>query len=238
MPIDLRSVPAARLNPARIDSEAALRDYMRGIYNYMTGGLLVTGAVAYLAYVSGFYQAIAGTPLVWLVLLAPLGIVFFLGARINSMSLAAAQATYWIYSALVGLSLASIFLRYTGQSLSQVFLITAGTFGGMSLYGYTTKTDLTRFGSFLLMGLFGVIIAGLVNLFLHSSALQFAVSVMGVIVFVGLTAYDTQKIKAMFSTEDSLELRGKKAVMGALELYLDFLNLFLMLLRLFGGRRS
>lgn len=237
MPIELPSTrPTAATGRAVIDS--GLRDYMRAIYNYMAGGLALTGAVAYIAYSTGLYQAIAGTPLIWLVLLAPLAMVMILSVRIQRMSLASAQISYWAYAALMGLSLAGIFMAYTGQSIARVFFISAGTFGGMSLYGYTTKTDLTRFGSFLIMGLFGVIIASLVNLFLKSSALQFAVSVMGVIVFVGLTAYDTQKIKALYLSADAADTLGKKIIIGALTLYLDFINLFLMLLRLFGGRRS
>jgi FtsH-binding integral membrane protein len=235
------------LKPVRINSgpnsqaalaDASLRAYMRGIYNYMAGGLALTGVVAYAAVASGLYQQIAKTPLIWIVLLAPLAMVLFLSFRIQKMSLVTAQTTYWAYAGLMGLSLAGIFLMYTGESISRVFFITGGTFAAMSLYGYTTKTDLTRFGSFLIMGLFGVIIASLVNIFLKSTALQFVVSVIGVIVFVGLTAYDTQKIKAMYSEADSRDTLGKKTVMGALTLYLDFINLFLMLLRLFGGRRS
>ncbi len=239
MPIDLKPIRNSTLaTTAGPIVQAGLSDYMRAIYNYMAGGLALTGAVAYYAFSTGFYLAIARTPLIWLVMLAPLGMVLFLGFRIQRMSLVTAQVTYWIYAALMGLSLAGIFMLYTGQSISRVFFITAGTFGGMSLYGYTTKSDLTRWGSFLIMGLFGVIIASLVNLFLKSSALQFAVSVMGVIVFVGLTAYDTQKIKALYFEADARDVAGKKIVMGALTLYLDFINLFLMLLRLFGGRRN
>jgi FtsH-binding integral membrane protein len=238
MPIDLNSPRRAPVTAGSAVVETGLRDYMRAIYNYMAGGLALTGAVAYLANSTGLYLAIAKTPLIWLVLFAPFVMVLFLGFRIQRMSLATAQLTYWAYAALMGLSLAGIFMLYTGQSIARVFFITAGTFGGMSLYGYTTKTDLTRFGSFLIMGLIGVILASLVNLFLKSSALQFAVSVMGVIVFVGLAAYDTQKIKALYYAADTRELAGKKIVMGALTLYLDFINLFLMLLRLFGGRRS
>lgn len=218
-------------------SDAGLREHMRRIYNYMTGGLALTGVVAYWGYSSGLYRAIAATPLIWVVLFAPLAMVFVLGFRLQKMSLTAAQVTYWAYAALMGLSLAGIFMLYTGESIARVFFITAGTFGAMSLFGYTTKTDLSRFGSFLFMGLIGVIIAALVNMFLHSSALQFTVSVMGIIVFVGLTAYDTQKIKVSYLSVTSRDTAGKQAVMGALMLYLDFINLFLMLLRLFGDRR-
>ncbi len=238
MPIELKPRLAAAARPeAVIVQDAGLGDYMRGIYSYMAGGLAATGAVAYYAASSGLYLKIAGTPLIWVVLLAPLAMVLFLSFRIQKMSLATAQVTYWIYAATMGLSLSGIFLLYTGESIARVFFITGGTFGAMSLYGYTTKTDLTRFASFLYMGLIGVIIASVVNFWMKSSALQWAVSVMGVIVFVGLTAYDTQKLKALYVAGEEGESLGKKTVMGALTLYLDFINLFLMLLRLFGGRR-
>jgi hypothetical protein len=161
----------------------------------------------------------------------------FLSFRIEKMSLVAAQLSFWVYAALVGLSLAGIFLVYTGASIARVFFITAGTFGAMSLYGYTTKRDLTQFGSFLFMGLIGIVIAGLVNLFMRSTALQLTISAIGVIVFVGLTAWDTQRIKAIYFQGDGTMVAGKKAIMGALSLYLDFLNLFLMLMQLLGDRR-
>ena len=238
MPIDLERVRASVSGqPQSQVSEAGLRDYMHAIYNMMAGGLALTGIVAWFGYSSGLYLSIAQTPLIWLVLFAPFAMVLFLGFRIQKMSLATAQVTYWVYAALMGLSVAGIFMLYTGNSIARVFFITSGTFAGMSLYGYVTKTDLTKFGSFLMMGLIGVIIASLVNLFLHSTQLQFLISVIGVIVFVGLTAYDTQKIKQMYYAADGHDIAGKKVVMGALTLYLDFINLFLMLLRLFGNRR-
>jgi FtsH-binding integral membrane protein len=239
MPIELKPLRSSALGrSSALPAATGLAAYMRAVYNYMAGGLAVTGAVAYLAFATGLFLAIARTPLIWVVMLAPVGMVMFLSFRIQRMSLAAAQITYWIYAAVMGLSLAGIFMAYSGQDISRVFFITGATFGAMSFYGYTTRSDLTRWGSFFIMGLFGVIIASLVNLFLRSSALQFAVSVMGVIVFVGLTAYDTQKIKAMYFDTDTLDVVGKKAVMGALALYLDFVNLFLMLLRLLGNRRN
>ena len=173
----------------------------------------------------------------WVVIFAPLGMVFFLSARINSMSLSGAQIAFWVFAALMGLSLASIFLVYAHASIARVFFITAASFGALSLYGYTTKRDLSAWGSFLFMGLIGIIIAMLVNLFLASSALQFAISVIGVLVFAGLTAYDTQQIKEMYYVGDDGTVAGRKAVMGALRLYLDFINLFMMLLQLFGDRR-
>ena len=157
--------------------------------------------------------------------------------RSAKMSAAKAQTTFWVFAALMGASLSSIFLMYTGASITRVFFITAGTFGAMSIYGYTTKRDLTKLGSFLMMGLFGIIIASLVNIFMKSTMMYFVISIIGVLIFVGLTAYDTQKIKNMYLVSDSGEIMGKKAVMGALTLYLDFINLFIMLLRLFGQRR-
>ena len=222
--------------PAAID--VGLRTYMLRVYNYMAGGLALTGAVAYVGAVSGFYTSIAGTPILWIVMLAPLAMVFFLSFRIQTMSLATAQLSFWAYAGLVGLSLSGIFLVYTGESIARVFFISAATFGATSLYGYTTRTDLSRFGSFLFMGLIGIIIASLVNMFMASSALQFAISIIGVLLFTGLTAYDTQRIKDLYTAGEDNVLTGKKAIMGALALYLDFLNLFLMLMQLFGNRRS
>jgi FtsH-binding integral membrane protein len=171
-------------------------------------------------------------------LFAPLGLVLFISFRINRMSVPAAQATFWGYAALVGIGVAPILLVYTGASVAQVFFITAATFGAMSLWGYTTKANLASFGSFLFMGLIGVVIASLVNLFLASPGLQFAISVIGVIVFTGLTAWDTQQIKEMYWAGDGAVVAGKKSVMGALRLYLDFLNLFLMMLQFMGVRRN
>ncbi|PXX33891.1 MULTISPECIES: Bax inhibitor-1/YccA family protein [Burkholderia] len=218
--------------------DVGLREYVRRIYNYMAGGLALTGAVAYLGASTGFYRSIVGTPLFWVVLFAPLALVMFLSFRIERIGFGTAQVSFWAYAALVGLSLSGIFLVYTGESIARVFFISAATFGATSLYGYSTRADLSRFGSFLFMGLIGIIIAGFVNLFLVSSALQFVVSVIGVLVFTGLTAYDTQRIKRIYIAGEEGEIAGKKAIMGALALYLDFLNLFLMLLRLFGSRRS
>ena len=231
--------------------DEGLRAYMLKVYNYMTTGLLLTGLVAYffgkasivtnelgqIIGVTSIGELLFGSPLKWVVMLAPLGFVFYLSARINKMSVSSAQITFWIFSAIMGLSLASIFIVYTQASIARVFFISSGTFAAMSLYGYTTKKDLTKLGGFLFMGLIGIIIASLVNLFFQSSALHFAISVIGVLVFVGLTAYDTQSIKNMYYAGDSESVGGKKALMGALRLYLDFINLFIMLLRLFGQRR-
>lgn len=228
--------------PSRADSSAAevdlgLRQYMLRVYNYMGGGLALTGLVAYFGAATGFYASIAGTPLFWVVLLAPLALVFLLSFRIERMSLGAAQLSFWAYAGLVGLSLSGIFLVYTGESIARVFFIAAAAFGATSLYGYSTRADLSRFGSFLFMGLVGLVVAVLVNMFLRSSGLQFAISVIGVLLFTGLTAYDTQKIKDIYVGSDDAAVAGKKAIMGALALYLDFLNLFLMLMQLFGDRR-
>ena len=235
-PIDRRYVTGAAAAAADID--IGLRQYMLKVYNYMTGGLALTGLVAFAVSQSpGMLHAIYGTPLLWVVMLAPIGISFFFSMRLQKMSASSAQTLYWVFAALMGLSLSFIFLAYTGVSIARVFFITAGTFAGMSLYGYTTKRDLAGMGSFLFMGLIGLIIASLVNLFLQSSALQFALSVIGVLVFVGLTAWDTQRIKEMYSAGDTSEVGTKKAIMGAFQLYLDFINLFVMLLQLMGNRR-
>ncbi len=235
--------------------DAGLRSYMLSVYNYMASGLALTGIIALMAVqsealMSVFYQLqpnpVAGgmpyivgmKPMGWVVALSPLAVVLLLGFKIQSMSFQAAQMAFWGFSALMGLSMANLFLIYTGTSIARVFFITAITFGAMSLYGYTTKRDLTGFGSFLFMGLIGIIIASLVNIFLASTALHFVISVVGVLVFVGLTAYDTQRIKATYyAVSGSGETVAKTAIMGALNLYLDFINLFIMLLRFFGERR-
>ncbi|HEX2115174.1 MAG TPA: Bax inhibitor-1/YccA family protein [Alphaproteobacteria bacterium] len=219
--------------------DVGLRQHMLRVYNYMGSGLALTGIVAYaVANTPALVQAIFGTPLQWVVMLAPLAFVLVLSFGIQRLSFFTAQAVFWAFAVAMGASLASIFLVFTGASIARVFFITAGTFAAMSLYGYTTKTDLSKFGSFLLMGLIGIIIAGLVNLFVQSSALQFAITVIGVLVFVGLTAYDTQQIKEIYLESDDSETMGKKALMGALSLYLDFINLFMMLMQLFGQRRE
>lgn len=217
--------------------DTGLRAYMLRVYNYMAVGLTLTGAVAYFGAETGFYASIAGSPLFWVILFAPLALVFFLSYRIERMQLATAQMCFWAYAALVGLSLSGIFLVYTGESIARVFFIAAASFGGMSLYGYSTRANLSRFGSFLFMCLVGIVIASLVNMFLRSSGLQLAISVIGVLLFTGLTAFDTQRIKNIYITDEDGTVAGKKAIIGALTLYLDFLNLFLMLLQLFGNRR-
>ncbi|MBT6858958.1 MAG: Bax inhibitor-1/YccA family protein [Rhodospirillaceae bacterium] len=232
---------------AGVEIDAGLREYMLRVYNYMTSGLVLTGLIAYFSantpvilnmlYVASEGGNLQPTGLAYLVMFSPLAFVLVLSFGINKMQASTAQAVFWAFAAVMGLSLANIFLVYTGASITRVFFITAGTFGWMSLYGYTTKRDLSGMGSFLMMGLIGIIIASIVNMFLASSALHFVISVVGVLIFVGLTAYDTQKIKLLYMEADSGEVMTKKAIMGALTLYLDFINLFIMLLRLFGQRR-
>ena len=237
----LGSQPRWTVRPAvgaAVDVDVGLRDYMLRIYNYMASGLALTGIVAYFFAQSGLYASLAATPLIWLVMLAPLGLVMWLSFGIERMQAATAQLLFWLYAGLMGLSLASVFLVFTGESVARVFFITAGTFAAMSIYGYTTQRDLSQWGSFLMMGLIGIIIASLVNIFVGSSALQFAISVIGVIVFTGLTAWDTQRIKEVYLETDPGDVLTKKAVMGALTLYLDFINLFVMLLQLVGQRRE
>ena len=231
--------------------DEGLRAYMLKVYNYMASGVFLTGIISVLTFrlsvetndvgsivaFTSLGNAVFFSGLKWLIMLAPLGIVFYMSFGINKMSASKAQTVFWIFASLMGLSLSWILVQFTGQSVARVFFITSATFGAMSIYGYTTKRDLTKLGSFLFMGLIGIIIASLVNIFLKSSMMHFVISILGVLIFVGLTAYDTQKIKNMYSASDTGELIGKKAVMGALTLYLDFINLFIMLLRLFGQRR-
>jgi uncharacterized protein len=220
--------------PVAVD--AGLRAHMLTVYNYMAGGVALTGVVAYFTNLY-FGQALYGSPLMYVLIFAPLILVFFLSWRIDQLAVGTARALFFVYAALLGASLSVIFAVYTESSITRVFFISAAAFGGLSLWGYTTQRDLSGMGSFLMMGLIGIIIASLVNIFLKSSGLDWIVSIIGVIVFAGLTAWDTQKIKEMYSAHDDGTVAGRKAVMGALALYLDFINLFLMLLRLFGGRR-
>ena len=234
--------------------DAGLRAHMIRVYNYMAGGVALTGVLAYVTYlaaggdaitvqgkmISGltpFGQVVMNgiTPIV--LMLAALGLVFFISFRINRLQYTTALALFMFYAALLGVALSSLFVVYTGGSITRVFFVTAASFGALSLWGYTTQRDLSAMGSFLMMGLFGIIIASVVNIFLASSGLDWIISVIGVLVFAGLTAYDTQKIKEMYDINDDGTVAGRKAVMGALQLYLDFINLFLFLLRLFGDRR-
>lgn len=233
------SVYRARPGADAAAIDQGLRAYMIGVYQFMALGVALTGVVAYLVSATpAVAQLIFGTGLYWVAILAPLGLVLLLSFGINRMSAGTAQLVFWVYAALNGLSLAVIFMIYPIGDIARVFFISAATFGALSLYGYTTPRSLSAWGSFLFMGLVGVVIASLVNLFLQSSAMTFAISVIGVLVFAGLTAYDTQKIKEMYLEADDSETMGKKVIMGALSLYLDFINLFLMLLRLFGSSRE
>ena len=241
---------AARPGTAAVVDEG-LRSYMLRVYNYMGIGLVVTGLVAYFTYTQSFIEqngrivgltglgnALYGSPLQWIVMLAPLAFVLVLSFGITKLSVPVTQLLFWVFAAVMGLSLASIFAVYTGGSIAKVFFISAATFGAMSLYGYTTKRDLTQIGSFLIMGLIGIVIASIVNVIWPSGPLGFAISVLGVGIFLGLTAWDTQKIKESYNVGFGAEVLAKGAVMGALSLYLDFINLFLMLLRLFGNQRN
>jgi hypothetical protein len=243
--------------------DEGLRAYMLRVYNYMAGGVFLTGLVAYVIftysvtsdpalaastggkvmalhrgmYLTSFGQAIFASPLMWVLMFAPLGFVFFLSWRIYKMSVGAAQLAFWLFAAVMGASLSSIFLRFTATSITQVFFVTAAAFGALSIYGYTTQRDLSGWGSFLIMGVIGILVAGLVNIWLQSGALQFAISVIGVLVFAGLTAYDTQQIKDnYYSVMGDATATAKVAIMGALNLYLDFINMFVMMLQLFGNR--
>lgn len=226
--------------------DVGLRQYMLRVYNYMASGLALTGIVAWIAsntpailnllYAPNAQGGYSQTALWWVVALAPIGMVFFLAAKIQTMKASTAQTMFWVYAGLMGLSLAHVFLIYTGASVARVFFITAGAFAGLSLVGYTTKKDLSGFGSFLIMGVWGILIAAVVNIFLASSVLDMTISVVGVLIFAGLTAYDTQRIKSLYLEADGSEVMTKKAIMGALTLYLDFINMFLMMLRLFGNR--
>jgi FtsH-binding integral membrane protein len=234
--------------------DMGLRAHMIRVYNYMAGGVAITGVVAWLAFqlaggdeihsigrsvvgLTPFGQAVFGSPLMWVIALAPLGMVFYLSYRVGQMQATTARAWFFAFAALLGLSLATIFMVYTTTSITRVFFISAASFGALSLYGYTTQRNLSAMGSFLMMGVFGLIIAMLVNAFLVSSALQWAISVIGVLIFAGLTAYDTQTIKEMYDPMDDGTVAGRKAVMGALRLYLDFINMFQFLLQMFGDRR-
>jgi len=234
--------------------DAGLRAHMIRVYNYMASGVALTGVVAWLTYqaaggdaiqvaggriagLTAFGQAVFSGPLTIVLFLGTLGMVFFLSYRINRLSVGTALSLFFVYAGLLGLMLSSVFLAYTGASITRTFFISAASFGALSLYGYTTQRDLSPIGSFLIMGLFGLIIAMLVQLWLQSPAINFAISAIGVLIFAGLTAWDTQKIKEMYSAMDDGTIAGRKAVMGALSLYLDFINLFLMMLRLFGDRR-
>jgi FtsH-binding integral membrane protein len=231
----LGSVPRAGGDVAGRYDEG-LRKHMLSIYNYMASAVLLTGIVALVSASSGLTLAIAGTPLMWVVMLAPLAFVLAMSFGLNKMSKSTLNILFWAYATVMGLSLSTIFLVYTGESIAVTFFATAGAFAGLSLFGYTTKKDLSGFGSFLIMGVVGLIIAGLVNLFLQSSTMSLVISGLGVLIFAGLTAYDTQRLKEEYAHLRGTEYIGKAVIMGALNLYLDFINMFTNLLRFLGTR--
>lgn len=233
----LGSVPRAGGDVAgRVSYDEGLRKHMLSIYNYMTSGVLLTGIVALVAANSGFTAAMVGSPLMWLVMLAPLGFVLAMSFGLNKMSTGTLNVLFWAYATVMGLSMSTIFLVYTGQSIATTFFATAAAFAGLSLVGYTTKKDLSGFGSFLIMGVIGLIVASLLNIFLKSDGLSFVISGLGVLIFAGLTAYDTQRLKSEYAYLRGTEYVGKAVIMGALSLYLDFVNMFMYLLRFLGNR--
>lgn len=228
---------ATRVGAADAAFDAGLRSYMLSIYNYMASGVLLTGIVALGFASSGMAQQVLATPLRWLIMLAPLAFVMVISFGINRLSLFAAQALFWAFAVAMGLSMSAIFLVYTGTSIATTFFATAAAFASLSLWGYTTKKDLSGFGTFLIMGVVGLIIASLINIFLQSSVMNLVISAVGVLLFAGLTAYDTQKIKSMYYYVAGTDFAGKSVVMGALTLYLDFINMFTFLLQFLGDRR-
>ncbi len=237
MAFGTQSRPLGRtLTQAQVDQ--GLRTYMLRVYNYMASGLALTGVTAYVVAHTGLYEALFTSGIGFVVMLAPLGIVFFMSIKIERMKETTAQTLFWVFSILMGASLSYIFMAYTATSIVRVFFITMGMFGAMSLYGYTTRRSLAHWGSFLIMGLIGVIIAMVVNIFLNSELLHYVISVIGVLVFTGLTAWDTQRIKLAYVESDGKAVMVKKSIMGALSLYLNFINLFILLLHLFGGARE
>lgn len=224
----------------RAEFDAGLRSYMLSIYNYMASGVLVTGIVALLFAQSGMAEQVlfGPGPLKYVLMFAPLGFVLVLSFGINRLQTSTAQMLYWAFAVIMGLSMASIFLVYSGTSIAQAFFASAAAFAGLSLYGYTTKRDLSAFGTFLIMGVVGLVVASLLNLWFQSAPLALAISMLGVLIFAGLTAYDTQKLKSMYAYVAGTDQMGKAVIMGALNLYLDFINMFLFLLRLFGSQRD
>ncbi len=224
--------------PRDVAFDAGLRSYMLSVYNYMASGILLTGIVAMLFANSGMAQSVLvnGGPLRWLIMLAPLGFILVLSFGINRLSTASAQMLFWGFAVVMGLSMSSIFLIYTGTSIAQTFFATAAAFVSLSLWGYTTKKDLSGFGTFLIMGVVGLLVAMIINIFLQSSAMHLAISAIGVLLFAGLTAYDTQKIKETYFYVQGPDMMGKTAILGALNLYLDFVNMFTFLLNFMGQR--
>jgi FtsH-binding integral membrane protein len=235
-------VTAATVGVPRATRDVGLRSYMLSVYNYMASGVLLTGIIALLfaPYAGQVLVSASGrgmSPLGWIIILSPLAIVFAMSFGAARMRTGTLQILFWAFAALMGLSMSTLFLVYTGASIAQTFFATSAAYLGLSLYGYTTKRDLSGFGIFLIMGVVGILVAMLVNLFLQSSAMALAISVIGVLLFAGLTAYDTQRIKSMYFQVQGTEMAGKTVIMGALTLYLDFINMFQFLLSLMGNRR-
>ena len=227
----------ATVSVPRATRDVGLRSYMLSVYNYMASGILLTGIVAMLFANSGMAAQVMATPLRWLIILAPLGFVMVMSFGMNRLSTSTLQALFWSFAVAMGLSMSTLFLVYTGMSIAQTFFAVAAGFAGLSLFGYTTKKDLSGFGTFLIMGVVGLLVAMLINLFLQSPAMMMAISAIGVLLFAGLTAYDTQKIKSMYDHVRGTDMMGKVVIMGALNLYLDFINMFTFLLSFMGDRR-
>ncbi|MEQ7874826.1 Bax inhibitor-1/YccA family protein [Sphingomonas sp. ASV193] len=235
--------PAIAVGVPTVARDAGLRSYMLKVYNYMASGVLLTGVVAMLFANSSLMSLLVNPAtgqrsiLFWVALFAPLGLVMWLGMGINRMKTSTAQAIFWAYAGLIGVQFSTLFLAFTGTSIAQAFFATAAGFAGLSLYGYTTKRDLSGMGTFFVMGVVGLLVAMLVNMFLHSSTMELLISCVGVLLFAGLTVYDTQKIKSVYFQVRGSDFAGKAVVMGALNLYMDFINMFLFLLRFMGDRR-
>ena len=229
--------PAVSVGVPRAARDAGLRSYMLSVYNYMASGVLLTGIVAQLFASSGLAAQVLATPLRWLIILAPLGFVMAMSFGLNRMKTSTLQILFWAFATAMGLSMSSIFLVYTGVSIAQTFFAVSAGFAGLSLWGYTTKKDLSGWGTFLIMGVVGLLVAMLINLFLQSPTMQLAISAIGVLLFAGLTAYDSQKIKSMYAYVAGTDMMGKTVIMGALNLYLDFINMFMFLLQFMGDRR-
>ncbi len=227
---------AASVGVPRAARDAGLRSYMLSVYNYMASGVLLTGIVALLFANSGLAEQVLSTPLRWVIMFAPLAFVMVMSFGINRISTGTLQLLFWAFAAVMGLSMSSIFLVFTGTSIAQTFFAVSVGFLGLSLYGYTTKRDLSGFGTFLIMGVVGLLVAMLLNLWLQSPAMMYAISAIGVLLFAGLTAYDTQKIKSMYAYVAGTDMMGKAVIMGALNLYLDFVNMFTFLLNFMGSR--
>ena len=228
--------PAIAVGVPRAARDAGLRSYMLSVYNYMASGILLTGIVALLFANSGMAAQVLGTPLRWVIMLAPLAFVMVMSFGINRLSTGTLQLLFWAFAFVMGLSMSSIFLVFTGTSIAQTFFAVSAAFMGLSLYGYTTKKDLSGFGTFLIMGVVGLLVAMVINIFLQSPAMQMAISAIGVLLFAGLTAYDTQKIKSIYAHVAGTDMMGKAIIMGALNLYLDFINMFSFLLSFMGSR--